>query len=165
MGMWKACADDDRWAWGVCARGGDDARVALVFVAESAVWRVFSPAIGAITNLTPISAYPLNRVSSGQHRTWPSACLTSTCLLAFKPPILVSRHVLGIVRNASRFATQRRSSPSRFPNDTSCGIPRIVVVISATRILDRYENDGVRPISSTGLRPTGSGKLAHQTSN
>src|SRR6185295_19674334 len=70
----------------------------------------------------------------------------------------------GMTCTLSRFTTDALESPSRFPTGTSCGIPRIVDVTSATMILLRYAYAAVRVSSNTGRRPTGGERLAQRMS-
>src|SRR5438128_4097561 len=64
----------------------------------------------------------------------------------------------------SRLTTDARESPSRFPTGTSCGMPLMVEVTSATTTLLRYVYAGVRVKRRTGRRPIGSGRFPHKMS-
>src|SRR5262249_51565424 len=98
-------------------------------------------------------------VSSLHPNAYPSARFTSGQRCSGNLEIRLDKDSLDTVLRLSQFATQGSPSPSRRPSGTSTGISRIVVVISATTNLFRYEHASSRVNRSTGRRPAGFGKF------
>src|SRR3989442_12082939 len=71
---------------------------------------------------------------------------------------------LGIVVIVSRLTTQAFGKPSSGPRGTSVGIRRTRVVIGVTITSWRTAYASLRERRTTGRRPAGGGRPAHQTS-
>src|SRR5450432_2821873 len=127
---------------------------------------VKQPCVGRVRARSDVDADPQTAaLSSGQSRAQPSARLTDTIRDAPSLPTCVLRIDFAITWTLSRLTTERAASPSARPTTTLTGMPRIFVVISAMITLSRYAYPASRVSSSTGRRPTGSGKRAHHISN